>query len=542
VSDARVRLVRPTALLAVVSLAGVAVGLDFGLVVLASLTMVAMLAVGLANWRLPFQLLLVAVVYTGIPVVLLYPNTGPAALVKDVLFLIPAYVGFAAAWSTRRGPRFTFRRRELFVVGALASIVPVQTLNPAIPNLLVAAIGAKVWLAYIPLAALTVAFVRTQSDLERVLRLMVLCGVPVALLGIAQAGLIAVGLDAVAYAPYGRMAAGVTQDFAQIDIGGAILRRIPSTFTFVTQYSSFAYSMIAAAYAWFSLTPRGSARHRIAGLIWVVYLMSALTSGAREAYVIVPVLVLLTVVIEGRISVNVVLRVGALCGVVVAALSVLGIGLGAFVEHLAQVAAFEFDLVIVQGMERASRLTFLGLGTGADTSAARYASDAFQATGGMWFESWYFKTWLELGILGLALVALGVATSLALGLTAVKASANRPGMRACAASLTAFIVIVFLAGVKGPLLDVDPVNVHLWVYLGLLIAIRSLGVRDSVDDHHQLTQPGHWSPNGEGTANAARPRADRDTGPCPAPSALGSNRLDKDFPAAMPRRSSCNTK
>ena len=464
-------------------------GLSFGLVVLASLAVAAMLAVGLANWRIPFQLLLVAVVYTGIPAVLLYPNTGPAALVKDVLFLVPAYVGFAAAWSTRSRRRFTFRRRELFVVGALASIVLVQTLNPAVPNLLVAAIGAKVWLAYIPIAALTVGFVRTESDLERVLRLMVLSGVPVALLGIAQAGLIAVGLDAVAYAPYGPLAAAATQNFAQIEIGGGILRRIPSTFTFVTQYSSFTYSMIAAAYAWFSVTPRGSARHWIAGLTWVVYLASALTSGAREAYVIVPALVLLTVVIEGRISASLVLRVGALYGVVVAALSLLGTGLGALVEHLAQVAALEFDLLILQGSERASRLTFLGLGTGADTNATRYASgvaDAFQATGGTWFESWYVKTWLELGILGLALVALVVATSVALGLSAVKASANRPDLRACAASLAAFVVVIFATGLKAPMQDLDPVDVHLWVYLGLLSAILSLGVRASVGDHRRL--------------------------------------------------------
>src|SRR5204863_8199461 len=82
---------------------------------------------------------------------------------------------------------------------------------------------------------------------------------------------------------------------------------------------------------------------------------------------------------------------------------------GVLVSNVVQVGRQEFSDVFIHGFGRAFHLTLLGVGTGSDTGASRYAfshAGGFNGEGGTWYESWYVKAALELGIVGLILVAI----------------------------------------------------------------------------------------------------------------------------------------
>src|SRR5438132_2117725 len=65
----------------------------------------AALATGLHNWRWSVYGLLAYMPFSGIPILLGLPNATLAALLKDLLFVLPAYMGFVLQ-RRRRGISF----------------------------------------------------------------------------------------------------------------------------------------------------------------------------------------------------------------------------------------------------------------------------------------------------------------------------------------------------------------------------------------------------------------------------------------------------
>ena len=215
--------------------------------------------IGVQSWRLAVVLALVYLPVEGMLWVALYPHTAPAALAKDFLFVIPAYIGFFY-WYMKSKQNFVFPGFPLLAVVLLAGLVVVEIFNPLLDSLLVGLVGAKVWLFYIPMAFLGYHLVRSRSDLDRLLNIMCLVAIVPAVVGIAEAVLYYTGHSSFVYSLYGSAASAVTQGFAAINVGGAGFRRVPSTFSFVAQYYIFMTSMVAFGYAWWRRAPRPDRR------------------------------------------------------------------------------------------------------------------------------------------------------------------------------------------------------------------------------------------------------------------------------------------
>ena len=75
-------------------LAGLAVGTGHGIEAIAVVGVSLFVALGLFNWRRSVYGLLMYLPFSGIPIIAAYPRTALATLAKDVLFVIPAYLGF----------------------------------------------------------------------------------------------------------------------------------------------------------------------------------------------------------------------------------------------------------------------------------------------------------------------------------------------------------------------------------------------------------------------------------------------------------------
>ena len=152
--------------------------------------------IGVQSWRLAVVLALVYLPVQGLLWVALYPHTAPAALAKDFLFVIPAYIGFFY-WCIKSKQNFVFPGFPLLAVVLLAGLVIAEMFNPLLDSLLVGLVGAKVWLFYIPMAFLGYHLVRNRRDLDLLLKIMCLTAVIPAIIGIVEAVLYYTGHSSV---------------------------------------------------------------------------------------------------------------------------------------------------------------------------------------------------------------------------------------------------------------------------------------------------------------------------------------------------------
>ena len=454
---------------------GVLVGVGLWMVAPAVVVAVSAVCVGILDWRKSIYGLLLFLPFVGVFSTLLYPQTAPAVLAKDALFVAPAYLGFGLAWLRTR-ERMSFDGPPVVLIALLVGLVCVQAFNPALPSLLVGLVGAKIWLFYIPLIYLGYHFVSDAEDVRRLLRLLSLVAVVPATLGIIEGVLLYTGHQSLVYSWYGGAAETVTQGYAELRIGGVDLLRVPSTFPFVAQYYVYVCSMIAVAFAWWRIEPDQVAR-RIAGAVLLLLVAAVFLSGARGAFVFVPILLVLILVLEpssGRLTAWV---AGAGAAGLALAIVVVGLSLGALIPHLEQNASDQFQTLFVTGFHEATKITTLGLGTGVDSSGARYVADVDilrSGIGGTWEESWWIKGLLELGVAGMLVLFALLGTLLWRLLKGHYADRSGP-LAPASAALIALLIWAVIYNVKAQYLDLDPMNVYFWLFAGIVFKIHALG-------------------------------------------------------------------
>ncbi|MBA3364664.1 MAG: hypothetical protein H0U03_02600 [Actinobacteria bacterium] len=436
------------------------------------------------RWRWPIWALVAYIPLSGIPILALYPDASVPVLLKDFAFVIPAYVLFGLSAYLRRSS-ITFSGAPTALFLALGVLVVLQALNPALPNRLVGAIGIKVWLFYVPLYFLGYHFVRNRRDLSRLLALAALTALLPALIGIGEAALFRAGQEAFVYRLYGDAAGPATQSFTALELpGGAVIRRVPSTFSSWTQYYAFLATMAALTYAWWRGSLGGTRRGPLGLAVWLVVLAAALLSGARVAFVFVPALIVLTLALERlplrraaspRIRTTFAVMLVPAVAVALAAL-LLGAGVRDIAGATLEKASSELTGTFAARFRDALEITWTGLGAGIDTIASRYAfssPDQFAGVGGGWYESWWVKVVLELGIPGLLLVAALFGVILVNGVRQ-QLRLRDPKLSAISAAILAFLALTVLAGTGKPYLDYDPINVFFWLLAGVLAKIPRL--------------------------------------------------------------------
>ncbi len=236
--------------------------------------------------------------------------------------------------------------------------------------------------------------------------------------------------------------------------------------------------MIAVGYAWWRTARPGSRERRRGALLWGILVLAAFLSGARGAFVFVPLLLALIALLD-RGSIRQMSRMSwAMAGAGIAlAFTFVIVGLGpiSLIGHLWHVAATEFDIYVVSGFREALSHP-LGLGAGVDTSGARYVADApelRQEFGGLWQESWWVKAVLELGIPGLvvSLILFGAILHRVLRRHFLLADAQ---LRTISAALGALLLWALIYNFKAQYIDLDPLNVYFWLFAGILLRLYEI--------------------------------------------------------------------
>lgn len=422
------------------------------------------------RWQRGVIMLLAYIPFAGVVTLSLYPSSVPT-LFKDVFFVIPAYLAFLLSPKSRRSQGHV-PGEIIFAMLALAALVFVQSFNLSVANWMVAAIGAKVWLFYLPLMMLSFTMVGSRENLIQLLRLMVgIAWVPCCV-GIVQwFASMTFGYQSTITAFYGAAAEAATQGFASFDVGGSFFR-IPSTFTFVTQYSGYTLAMIVPAYALMKMDSSRKWRKFSNATFWLVILASFL-SGARSAYLFVPILLALIYLLEGKflglLKMAVVLPLVLLTALAIARIDIvmmLDMMLGLFLNY--------GDKIARDGLLDAIAKAPLGIGTGMNTGAARFAfNNPDTVLFGFGIENYYAKVVYELGLAGLVIVVSLFLTLISHGYR-IHHRIQDAALKSCSAAILAFVITMALNSFKGWQIDLDPVNVYFWVFCGFLLKLRYL--------------------------------------------------------------------
>lgn len=401
---------------------------------------------------------------------LLRPNPF-GALFKDFLFVLPVYAVFVLFHLREfRNARIPTPISLLFVI--LATLVLLQTFNPSTRDLIGGAIGIKVWLLYIPLAYLASAMIIRAEDMVGFLRAatavsLIPCG-----LGILQFAMSStVGYEDTMIMFYGKNAANATQGFTTFQMGADFFR-IPSTFSFVTQYSGYALMMLAITYMHQSVEPHLGWR-LFAKIMTVVVFIAAILSGARANFLFAPLLLLVILFLDAKLTR---MAIWLLLGpfVMIVTLQTFGLNVFTIADRTGGlVTSYGSELIIPDLINSLVNYPF-GKGVGTNTGASRnLLSAAENAALPPLIEGYYAKAIIELGMLGLVVVLTTLFLITFYGL-AIHRAARDPMARSCSAAITGFIIIMAIHSFKGWQIDLDPINVWYWILVGLLFRLPEL--------------------------------------------------------------------
>ena len=391
-------------------------------------------------------------------------------LFKDFLFVLPVYAIFFLI-HTRELSRVRIPQTMTFILVLFGALVLLQLFNPSLGSMVVGAVGVKVWLLYIPLAYLVSVMIEEPDDLVRLLRLSVAVAIIPCGVGILQFLLCtAIGYEVAMTMFYGSKAFDVTQGFTSF-VMGAEFFRIPSTFSFVTQYSGYALMMIPITYMHMSIESHPGWRSFARIMMGVVF-VACMLSGARANFLFAPLLFLTILFLDAKLTR---LALGLVFGpfVMMTTLEAVGIDplrtFGA-TGQLAQ--SYGTDLIFPELIASIAENP-LGSGTGVNTGAALNIMSAVQKARVHNIEGYYSKAVIELGFPGLMLVILIFGALIAYGLR-IRGTLRDPLARSCAAAIAGFLIIMALHSFKGWQIDLDPINVWYWIMVGILFRLPYL--------------------------------------------------------------------
>src|SRR5262249_37694443 len=315
---------------------------------------------------------------------------------------------------------------------------------------------------------------KSERELTQMLRLMVvLVPLPCAVGLIQYVGSSTIGHQATITAFYGDAAAGATQGFTAFDYGG-VLFRLPSTFVSVSHYFGYLEHSFVPVYAVLRSDPSRRWR-RYSAFILAMVIVAAFLSGARSAFVFIPALLVLMLVLD-RVLVGAVTWIVVTPTLFLVALGLAGIDPVELFTQVGSLAQLNAKGIAFASVADAMARYPFGIGTGMNTNAARHVVDDPTLLSGS--ESQYAKTVTELGIIGLVIL-IAVLMSMATISWRARRAVSGTRWESTAAALAAYFIILPVHALKGWPLDREPANVYYWIFGAMCLVLANLHIARS---------------------------------------------------------------
>jgi len=500
-------------------------------------------AIGLASclwifpqWRRGIYLFNIAVPFAGAISLLLYPAVWPR-VGKEIFIILPTYVAFICVWRKSKAVP-TLPRSILWPTLLLVCIVLLECLNPRRPDWGVLLIGVKTWLFALPLILLGNLLLEERSDLPRFLRPMVLLAwIPLGVAWIQYVGSQVYGYEKTMQKFYGEAAAGATQLFARFPLGGGTIYRIPSTFTFPSQYYNYLLCLLMATYSLGQLDDSRGWR-RFSMITFYAVIFSSYLAGVRAAYVLTPFYVgvlygldrgFLQAVKITVISLALMFVALKLPGIQMelhrhvqsgpnisqpkahslpppqaqtpapASPKLISIPLSASLKQAIATPAVLSKATVGRGRDFGidlgqweimmqycvthypKEIAYEGIKQGILEAPLGFGpgvntgASRYARSNDQWhaFENYYAKTVYELGIPGLLAIGWLFGSVLSGGFR-LRKSLNDVKIRSFGVAILTLILLYVIYNFKGWLIDLDPINTYFWLFIGILFALPKL--------------------------------------------------------------------
>jgi hypothetical protein len=419
-------------------------------------------AIAVLRWRWGVFTVLLYLPVQGLVANLLYPDAA-ALLLNDTL-IGATYLGFCAALA-RREQRWLIPNWFVRAFLLLAGVCFVQAFNPQLTSPLVALVGFRVLLFYIPLFVIGFSFAqRSPLILDRLVWLVLIVSVPVNLFGIWEwfQGPSVVS----ALGPGFRRSIWIIGTEAT----SLVIFRPASTFAFTGHFGEYMVFVTLAALGALHAArrPRNVA---VLALIFGTSIVAVILTAGRTAWFLLPVAAVGMYLIRGRPArIPPALPLSAI-GLAIA----IAVGLPILYSRLPSLARADYLLAHLNNFNpfRPEFFTWQGLighGTGSALGAARYVNGGVVPPQ---FEGSWFVPVYMFGVLGLIayLVLYGVTLRLAwFGVRTMAGDRHWLG----AAILCYLVVLVATEGA----INVPPANMFFWLFAGLLAGQAMTQLRD----------------------------------------------------------------
>ena len=402
-------------------------------------------------------------------------------LIKDAFYL-PALVSIVI--STRKLQEVNLKYKPVilgclfFAFACLLTFIFInitQELNPnnSEKSLLMGILGLKVLLGYIPLIICGYFLIRDKQDLFFLNRLQLSLIIVCCTLAFIQYILLIKGI-----CPGNVNLADIAQDRATLQarcfVGGSLLYnpnlaliRLPGTFVAPWQWGWFLISASFFSYAGFMLE-KSRAWQIISWIAIALVIILAILSGQRIAFILVPSILLLLLVITEQAKKWLPLKlglIGFITFLVISSFELLQQRLDNFIGRWRYSAPPSFIITQFNWLLH-DRLYLLGNGLGKATNSARRLGNTIL------IETWYPKLLYEVGIIGTITFFLLV-TILTVVTLRVYQSLQTANFKRFALCLWVFILFISYNTYYYPL-AVDPVAVYYWFYAGILLRLPKI--------------------------------------------------------------------
>ena len=422
----------------------------------------------IVNWRWGVLGLALFTPFTGPIIVAFYPSPL-GTLMRDIIVVIPLYVSYfllAGSPQARRVPV-----QVLAIYGGLLLLVLLSLTKPTIPNAMVAGIGTKVWLFYIPLLFIGSAYARGETELRGLLRTIVVTAWIPWLVGLIMVvGAITYDYKEVMTFFYGEYAQNV---MGQFDYKGAWLYRITGSFQYNSQYGVFCWYMLFPLMMLMELET--SRRWRL--FLWTslcLAMVCGFSSGARGNFLFMPMVMIMIQMfrMKSKGMITNMIMIGGGLGLF---LAISGLDLFNMVDEVTGLTRHYGPNIAAQGlMDAVDKGGLFGLGAGTNTGAARHGQNlgdlAFLVDGGAMIENFYGKAVVELGVLGF-FVMLGCYGMLFLYCLQIRSQMKLERFKSIASVACAMIAFCALVSFKGWTLDLEPMNYYFYLTIGLVLGL-----------------------------------------------------------------------
>ena len=425
------------------------------------------------KWEINVKLLLILFPFFGLIANNLEPYSSSriTSIFYDFVFIIPIYLSLF----TKKLDYGYFSMMPLnlkFAFFFIFLIILIQLLNPynSIP-ILAKIVGFKVWLFYYLMVPVGFYYIKNKNHLIEICKLLSKISIIPCSIAIIQFILVfRIGFQETMnlfYSP--EIANKVTQNFTKFSIASNIqLVRIPSTFSFPTQFSN--YLLFSFVPVLTSLNFVNNNKEKLFFFfIFFLIIFASIASGMRGMYIYIPIFFIYFSIINKKI--DKLILYGVLTSIILILLySTKFLNIDLLLTEIQRLTNIYANTSFSDGYSYFLN-NFFGNGVGTATYQTKNITGLTVQVGPNYNEGYFFKVITELGFLGFVAILILYYNVIKTLLDCLNLE-KQESYKVLISSFTTFYLLMITQNIKSMHIDLFPSNIMIFLFIGIILKLN----------------------------------------------------------------------